>query len=652
MAFKFEDRVWETTAAGGTAAFRLNGALTAYQTFLVSGFADGDTCKYCAFINSQWEIGTGTYVAATNQLQRSPDSVSSGDTSPVNFLSAPEVICDFSALCAQSLINSTSGQVLTSVANALPTWQTPTTGTVTSVGLALDSSVFTISGSPVTSTGTLTGSLNTQSANTIWAGPATGSPANPTFRALTSADIPSLSGTYLPLAGGTMAGNIAMGGNSLTGAGQVTVTPSAVVTISTDAAQASGGSVTLPFVTVSGIVAGQIVAGTNIPLGDQVSAVIGTVQRTLVANGVSASGQKVLTTTNTTNAVVGMVVYDTTTPAAVGAGNTIASIQAGVSITLTNNLTGATVNGDNIVLDPVVTLTLATSTAVAAGTSITFTANATVLSTSSSIYTKGDASITGNLNVGGTIIGGLGNAFSASGGGTAGVAVGYPGLGLWAPTGNNSSLGFIAGGSSRGLINFQGLLISNSGSVRTVMNGTATPWIEGSNNSATVGNNSVASLSYRASTTTPAMFILAQSNSSTIGTQTAVASGTRLGDINIEGSDGTNFQDAVSLRGLCDGTVSAGVVPGRFEIRTSNASGVMTLAATYDSSQNATFASKIISGAAIRLTGYTVATLPTGTTGDTAYVTDALAPTFLATIVGGGAITTPVFYNGSNWVGG
>lgn len=53
----------------------------------------------------------------------------------------------------------------------------------------------------------------------------------------------------------------------------------------------------------------------------------------------------------------------------------------------------------------------------------------------------------------------------------------------------------------------------------------------------------------------------------------------------------------------------------------------------------------------IRLKGYTVATLPAGTQGDTAFVTDALAPTFLATIVGGGAVVTPVFYNGTNWVG-
>ncbi len=52
----------------------------------------------------------------------------------------------------------------------------------------------------------------------------------------------------------------------------------------------------------------------------------------------------------------------------------------------------------------------------------------------------------------------------------------------------------------------------------------------------------------------------------------------------------------------------------------------------------------------VRLKAYTVATLPGGTVGDTAYVTDALAPTFLAAIVGGGAVVTPVFYNGTAWV--
>jgi hypothetical protein len=52
----------------------------------------------------------------------------------------------------------------------------------------------------------------------------------------------------------------------------------------------------------------------------------------------------------------------------------------------------------------------------------------------------------------------------------------------------------------------------------------------------------------------------------------------------------------------------------------------------------------------LRMKSYTVATLPAGSQGDRAYVTDANGPTFLATVAGGGAVVTPVFYNGTNWV--
>jgi len=48
--------------------------------------------------------------------------------------------------------------------------------------------------------------------------------------------------------------------------------------------------------------------------------------------------------------------------------------------------------------------------------------------------------------------------------------------------------------------------------------------------------------------------------------------------------------------------------------------------------------------------GYTVATLPAGTVGDRAYVTNALAPAYGAVVVGGGAVTVPVFYNGAAWI--
>lgn len=60
--------------------------------------------------------------------------------------------------------------------------------------------------------------------------------------------------------------------------------------------------------------------------------------------------------------------------------------------------------------------------------------------------------------------------------------------------------------------------------------------------------------------------------------------------------------------------------------------------------------STIINGAALRFKSYTVGTLPAGTLGDTAVVTDATLPTYLGALVGGGAVVTPVFYNGAAWV--
>lgn len=71
------------------------------------------------------------------------------------------------------------------------TWATISgTGTVTSVALSLPSFI-TVSGSPVTTSGTLTGTLANQNANLVFAGPSSGSAAAPTFRSLVRADIPN-----------------------------------------------------------------------------------------------------------------------------------------------------------------------------------------------------------------------------------------------------------------------------------------------------------------------------------------------------------------------------------------------------------------------------------------------------------------------------
>lgn len=62
-------------------------------------------------------------------------------------------------------------------------------GTVTSVALSLPA-MFSVTGSPVTTSGTLGATLATQTANRIFSGPSGGSPATPTFRALVADDLP------------------------------------------------------------------------------------------------------------------------------------------------------------------------------------------------------------------------------------------------------------------------------------------------------------------------------------------------------------------------------------------------------------------------------------------------------------------------------
>jgi hypothetical protein len=69
-------------------------------------------------------------------------------------------------------------------------------GSVTSVALSAPS-IFTVSGSPVTTSGTLSLSLATQAANKVFAGPDTGVDAAPTFRSLVAADIPSITASKI-----------------------------------------------------------------------------------------------------------------------------------------------------------------------------------------------------------------------------------------------------------------------------------------------------------------------------------------------------------------------------------------------------------------------------------------------------------------------
>lgn len=152
-----------------------------------------------------WAVPTGagtvTSVSANNSVAGLTMSISTATSTPViNLSGTPNIAASnvISGVFGTARLGSGSP----SSANFLRgdgTWATTGvgTGTVTSVALALPTNVFDISGSPVTSSGTLTATFDTQTANTVFSGPTTGSAAAPTFRGLVLADIPAITETKL-----------------------------------------------------------------------------------------------------------------------------------------------------------------------------------------------------------------------------------------------------------------------------------------------------------------------------------------------------------------------------------------------------------------------------------------------------------------------
>lgn len=100
-------------------------------------------------------------------------------------------------------------------------------------------------------------------------------------------------------------------------------------------------------------------------------------------------------------------------------------------------------------------------------------------------------------------------------------------------------------------------------------------------------------------------------------------------------------------------SVNAGVVPQSYIDTQDTAQ--LTVAKGYTESYGATVlvAAKAYADSKplLPLTAYTVATLPAApASGTMAMVTDATTPTYLGALVGGGAVVTPVFYNGTAWL--
>lgn len=112
MAFKLADFIKETVTSPGSAAFDLNGAVSTFFPFS-SYLADGDTSWYFARLGSQWEAGVGTYVAATDFLNRTT-ILGSSTGATITFLTGQVVItCGLPAEIMQYAVLAGAAQTLT-----------------------------------------------------------------------------------------------------------------------------------------------------------------------------------------------------------------------------------------------------------------------------------------------------------------------------------------------------------------------------------------------------------------------------------------------------------------------------------------------------------------------------------------------------------
>lgn len=196
-------------------------------------------------------------------------------------------------------------------------------GTVTSVALTAPA-IFSVAGSPIVSSGTLALSLATQTANTVWAGPTTGSAAAPTFRSLVAADLPAVAaatgltgqvpvangGTALAsgtsggvlafTASGTIASSAALAANQIVLGGGAGAVPATLGSLGTTAQVLHGnaaGAPTWGAVALASDVSGQLPVangGTGLSSGTSGGVLAYTASGTLASSAALAANQLVI----------------------------------------------------------------------------------------------------------------------------------------------------------------------------------------------------------------------------------------------------------------------------------------------------------------------------------------------------------------------
>jgi hypothetical protein len=210
MALIIKDRIKEGTTTTGTGDITLAGTAATFKTFS-SALSDGDTTYYAIAHTAsgvdEWEVGIGTYTVATNSISRDTIIEGSNASSPVN-LSAGVKNIFITYPSNKAVYVDTSGRVQ------------PTTTLMNTIK-ANDGAGSTLDADLLDGQHGFyyTNYVNTAISNLVNTAPATLDTLNELAAAL--GDDPNFAttvtnsiATKLPLAGGTMTGDLSFGDNN------------------------------------------------------------------------------------------------------------------------------------------------------------------------------------------------------------------------------------------------------------------------------------------------------------------------------------------------------------------------------------------------------------------------------------------------------
>jgi len=190
------DNMVDTTFGGHTHAASdvISGTMATAR--LGSGVADNTTFlsgdQTWATPASGGAPTTATYITQTADGTLSNEqALSSLSTGYMKVTTGTGVVSSQATPIPQADLGTGSGGAGTKFLADDQTYKTPAgTGTVTSVAMTVPADM-SVGGSPVTTTGTLAVTRNNQNANLVLAGPASGAAATPAFRALVQTDLPT-----------------------------------------------------------------------------------------------------------------------------------------------------------------------------------------------------------------------------------------------------------------------------------------------------------------------------------------------------------------------------------------------------------------------------------------------------------------------------